>query len=504
MLAEQQAETLAFLRDAAAPGSPVETRETHISIVVLAGARVFKLKRAVRLGYVDFSTPEKRLAACKRELLLNRRTAPALYRAVRRITRADDGRLAFDGPGRLVDAVVEMARFDEDTLFDRLAMRGRLTPRLMTELAGAVARFHGEAAVDGGERGAAIMAGVLGINERALATTKLFEPGAVEAFNRSFRAAQARHAALLDRRQAKGCVRLCHGDLHLRNICLVDGVPTLFDCLEFDAAMATIDVLYDLAFLLMDLWHRDLAPLANLALNRYLDARNETDGLALLPYFMAVRAAVRAHVDATTAEAGAGDVAALRDEARAYFDLALDLLRPRPPRLVAIGGFSGSGKSTVAAGIAAELGPPPGARVLSSDRIRKRLFNVAAETRLPESAYRPETSQEVYGRLFDEARAALGLGYGVVAEAVFDRAEDRTAIAEIAAVLGVPFTGIWLDAPVERLVERIGGRQGDPSDATERIVRAQLARAPGPIAWRRIDAAGDIAATLAAVRAAIG
>jgi len=501
--ADDQSESVRFLKGLAADPRVVET---HAAIVVLAGERALKLKRAVKLPYLDFSTPELRLAVCERELALNRRTAPALYRAVRRITRGADGRLGFDGEGPLVDAVVEMARFDEDGLFDRLATRGALTPALLAELARSVADFHAEAEVATDRGGAAIMASVLDINARALATTSVFAADRVARFDAAFRAALDRHAVLLDARAAAGFVRRCHGDLHLRNICLLDGRPTLFDCLEFDEAMATIDVLYDLAFLVMDLWHRDLRALANLVLNRYLDAAEEedeaaADGLPLLPFFMAVRAAVRAHVGATRIESG-GDTPAARAEAEDYFALAERLLVPAAPRLVAVGGLSGSGKSTAAAALADAVGPAPGARVLASDRLRKRLHGVSAETRLPAEAYRPEVSEKVYGQIFERAARLLAAGHGVVSDAVFDRAEDRRRIAAVAAAAGVPFRGVWLEAPAATLVERVEHRRGGPSDATGDVVRGQLARFDGAIEWTRIDTASGRDETARRARAA--
>lgn len=504
MIVEDQSECLAFLRDPATTGAPPATIavvETHIAIVVLAGDRAFKLKRAVRLPYLDFSTAERRLAVCERELALNRRTAPGLYRAVRRVTRTAAGGLAFDGDGPLVDAVVEMARFDGRDLFDRMAAEGRLTAGLLDRLAAAVARFHDDAEVRAGGDGAARMAAVLDINERAFAATRLFPAADLARFEARFRDALAGLAPLLDRRAAAGRVRHCHGDLHLRNICLLDGEPTLFDCLEFDEEMATTDVLYDLAFLTMDLWHRGLEAPANRVLNRYLDARDEADGLPAMPFFMGVRAAVRAHV-AATRHADGGDAAAA-SEARAYFDLAEALLEPAPPRLVAVGGLSGSGKSTVAAGIAPGLGAAPGARVLSSDRIRKAMFAVAPETRLPAEAYRPEVSQEIYRRLGEEAVRVLRLGHAVVADAVFDRAEARAGIAAIAAVAGVPFSGLWLDVPAERLIARVEARKGDPSDADRAVVEAQLARMSEPVPWTRIEAGGTAATALAGARRAL-
>ncbi len=509
MQVDPQTETIAFLTDPATHGlkaGTVEVIETHISVIVLAGQRAFKLKRAVKLPYVDFSTVDLRLAFCEREVMLNRRAVPDLYLGVRRITRTPHGGLTFDGDGPLVDAVVEMVRFGQDSLFERMALHGGLTPALLAELAAGIARFHERAAVDTTGGGAANIAGVLSINERALAGISLFPPEDVVVFNRGFRDALDRHAALLDRRQRDGKVRHCHGDLHLRNICLFEGHPALFDCLEFNDAMATVDVLYDLAFLLMDLWHRDLRPGANLVLNRYLDVLDESDGLALVPMLMAIRAAVRAHVSATKAEepTEAANAENLRSEAVSYFDLARQLLHPVPPRLVAIGGFSGSGKSTVAAAIAPAVGPPPGARVLASDRIRKKMSGVAPTTRLPASAYRPDVSQKVYDTLRREAEHVLALGHGVVVDAVFDRDEDRARLADMAAAVGVPFTGIWLDAPVETLVARVDGRADDASDATAQIVRERVARFAGTVEWQRVDAGGSRDDSVAGALAATG
>ncbi|MCB1550346.1 MAG: aminoglycoside phosphotransferase, partial [Hyphomicrobiaceae bacterium] len=219
MQIESQDEVIAFLTDPATHGlqaGTVETIETHISVIVLAGERAYKLKRAVRLPYVDFSTAELRVAFCEREVRLNRRAVPDLYLGVRRITRAADGSLAFDGDGPLVDAVVEMVRFGQDALFERMAIHGGLTPALLAELAEGVARFHGKAAVDHSAGGAANILGVLAINEAAFAGVDLFPADEKARFNRTFRDAVAYFGSLLDQRQRAGKVRHCHGDLHLR------------------------------------------------------------------------------------------------------------------------------------------------------------------------------------------------------------------------------------------------------------------------------------------------
>ena len=223
---------------------------------------------------------------------------------------------------------------------------------------------------------------------------------------------------MLEARRLAGKVRRCHGDLILRNICLFQGVPTLFDCLEFDEELATINVLYDLAFLIMDLLHFGLADQADLLFNRYLD---ETDEPMVWPrcVFLAVRAAVRAHVTgARAAEGAVGRSPVVAEEGRAYLDLASSLLAEPPPRLIAIGGLSGAGKSTVAAAAAPMLGLPPGARIVSTDRIRKSLHGVRPEQRLPVDAYRPEISAKVYATMRKMAQEALRAGCAAVADAV--------------------------------------------------------------------------------------
>ncbi|WP_192248613.1 bifunctional aminoglycoside phosphotransferase/ATP-binding protein [Mesorhizobium silamurunense] len=494
MIAENQDVVVEMLKDPSAYGEagPVETIETHISRIFLVGCRAFKLKRAVKLPYVDFSTPELRFAACEREMELNSPTAPGLYLGVRRITR-EGNRLALDGPGDLVDAVIEMVRFDQSKLLDRMAVAGKLTPALMTGVARMIAQYHRNAEVIHAGSGSANIGGVLEINSAGFATSHVFVRDEIETLNDAFRAALARHAGLLDRREASGRVRRCHGDLHLRNICLFDGEPRLFDCIEFNDQIATVDVLYDLAFLLMDMWHRGFPELANLVMNRYLDDADDEDGFILLPFFMAVRAAVRAHVTATQVEEGSPDSVKLSAEARSYFELAQALLTQTPARLVAIGGLSGSGKTTVAEALAAHVGAPPGARIVESDRIRKAMHGVPAETRLPDKAYRPGVSERVYRQIAWRAELILAEGGSVVADAVFDKLEDRDRIERAASETNAPFAGFWLAADPSVLWRRISERKGGPSDATVDILSRQLQRDSGPLTWRKIEVDRNLA-----------
>ena len=493
-----QSGVIAFLSSPGAHGvdEPVEMISTHASIVFLAGDRAFKLKRAVKLPYLDFSTVAIREAACLNEYRLNAPAAPEIYRGVRRITREPDGRLVFDGNGPLADTVLEMTRFSQDAILDRIATRGDLSPALEDALAAAIARFHAGAACSAESSGHGLMARVVNLNREALDLCGAFSGADVAALDEATRRQLVRHASLLDQRAHAGKVRRCHGDLHLRNICLIGGEPRLFDCLDFSEDLATIDTLYDLAFLLMDLWRPGLRRAANIIANRYCDLAGEAEGYVLLPLFMAVRATVRAHVEAAVARAGRPD---RLDDARRYFALAMELLDPGTPRLVALGGLSGSGKTTVAEGLACHLQPAPGARILETDRIRKAMYGVAAATPLPAEAYAPEVSGQVYRLQADQASRLVAAGASVVAGAVFDRKDTRTAIAVAAGA--APFTGVWLTASATTLADRIASRPASASDATPAVLEQQMRRPLGAMTWAAVDvSAGDPAQTVREVR----
>jgi aminoglycoside phosphotransferase family enzyme/predicted kinase len=501
---DDQQDVIAFLSDPGSYGeglAGVERMSTHASLIFLAGDHAFKLKRSVKYPYLDFSTPELRHRACEAELALNRRTAPNLYLAIRSINRMPDGCLAFGGSGPTLDWIVVMRRFDQSGLLDRVAADNALTAPLMTQLADGIAAFHAGAERTPEHGGSAGIADVAALNETGLArfTPAVFEPGRVGALSSATRAALPALTKLLERRRLAGSVRHCHGDLHLGNICLIDGRPTLFDCLEFNRSLACIDVLYDLAFLLMDLEHRRRRDFANLVFNRYLDRADEADGIAALPLFASLRAAVRAHVKATAADAQPDAATRLAElaHARSYLDLAGDLLRRAPPRLIAVGGLSGTGKSTLAASLAPTVGSFPGARVVRSDVIRKRLLDVPLEERCPDIGYTPAVTATVYGRMRQQAADALAAGRSVILDAVAASPEERAAFAETAAGIGVPFAGLWLEAPPALLGARIRMRRNDVSDATEDVLRQQLDWDIGRLDWIRISARGDPAACAA-------
>lgn len=498
-----QAAVTALLADPRTHGGAVVERvDTHAALVFLAGDRAYKLKRAVRYPYLDFSTVEKRRAACFAEVALNRRTAPSLYLDVVPVVRRADGALALGGAGEAVDWVVAMRRFPADALFESLAERGALTAERMRALADSVAAFHAaaERRPDGG--GAAAMRAVVDGNLAELRERPaLFPPDRVERLARLGADALDRLAPPLEERRRSGFVRHCHGDLHLRNIVLLDGAPTLFDGIEFDESLAVIDVAYDLAFLLMDLDHRGLRPLGCAVLNRYLESTGDFGGLALLPLFLSVRAAVRAKIGAAAAAVQtdrerAGEME--RDAVR-YLAEAVAALEPPPARLVAIGGLSGTGKTVLARGVAPALGPPPGAVVLRSDVLRKSLFGVAETAPLPPEAYGATATERVYATMAERAEVVLAAGHAVVADAVHARPHERAAIAEVARGAGVRFDGVWLDSPLAVRVARVDARRGDASDATAAVVERQESYDLGQIDWLHVDAGRDAGETLAAV-----
>ena len=304
MIIEDQTEIIEFLVSPLTHrGQVVDRIDTHTSIVFLVGTRAYKLKRAVRFDYVDFSTLERRRRFCEDELRLNRRTAPALYRRVLPVTRERNGALALDGSGVAIEWLLEMERFPQEALFDQLASAGTLDLALMAPLADAVASFHAaaERRVDHG--GKAGMSWVVEGNASGFAEfgNTCLDPAICARVIDDSRRELDQRGALLDLRRQSGFVRHCHGDLHLRNIVLLDGRPTLFDGVEFNDEISCIDVLYDLAFLLMDLWRRGLPRHANMVWNRYLVHAGNLSAASLLPLFLSCRAAVRAKTSATAA-----------------------------------------------------------------------------------------------------------------------------------------------------------------------------------------------------------
>lgn len=498
---DDQSEVMDYLGQPATHGldAPPVRIDTHAASVFLAGPDAYKIKRAVQYPYLDFSTLERRKSACEAEIRLNRPNAPEIYLGVVPIVRRADG-LHIGGAGEIVEWAVHMRRFDPESTLDRLADRNELSPGILAELVDVVVAAHVAAPARHDSGTTARIASLISDNASELREASLFADARIDRLGEEWRKAFEDARAVLRERERTGHVRRCHGDLHLGNIVLIDGRPRLFDALEFDEALATTDELHDLAFLLMDLWDRGLKDAANVTRNRYLWARDNASDLSAcraLPLFMSLRAAIRAKVAVAKLNAtgnGGSEVAARR-----YLATAESCMASASPGLVAIGGLSGTGKTTIAAALAPLIGVVPGAVHLRSDIERKRMFGVGDTERLPRNAYRESVTADVYDRLRWKAARALDAGQTVVVDAVHDRKTERAAIEKVAREAVVPFAGIWLDAEEGVLLERVASRQGDASDADIDVVKLQLARQRDEVEWHRLASGGGVDDTVAAL-----
>lgn len=450
------------------PAGAVHVVHTHISTLLLTADTVYKLRRPVRLPFLDFTSPEQRRRDCENELRLNRRTAPMLYRRVLPVTGPwDHPRLA--GPGEPIDWALEMRRFPDGALLADHARAGTLDAPKIDALAQVLACFHEGLPPSPPPFGAA--EGVWHWIDDSLASLRDDPalPAACrvgrEPLDAALQAAFERARPLLETRRAAGRVREGHGDLHLGNIVWLDGAPVLFDALEFNDTLRHIDVVNDLAFAVMDLHAHGLAPMAWRLASAWADLTGDHAGLVLLPLFTAYRALVRAKV---------AWMQAAPDRCTHYLALATALLRSPPPRLVLTMGLSGSGKTTVSQHLLEQMG----AVRLRSDVERKRLHGLAATERggAGQGLYTPEATARTFGYLRAQSRVLLRDGLSVVVDAAFLRRDERQAFAALADELGVAFHIVECTAPDAVLRERLGRRQQadtDASDATAAVLDLQ-------------------------------
>jgi len=470
----------------------VQRFDTHISIVFLVGDFAYKLKRAIQLPFVNFKKLEDRKKYCQLELNINQRASPTLYENVVPITKNEQGQLTLNGHGEVVDWLVRMKRFKQENLFESLAKKGELSIEGMEKLADHIVDYYKQADVD------RTLGGVNGIKRAFSGHYKAFDNcpenvlsnDLIQNLKQVVASQIEKHESLMQDRQETGFVRQCHGDLHLRNICFFQGNITLFDAIEFEPDYAIIDVFYDLSFLLMDLCHRGLSDLANAVMNRYLGLTGDVVALNLLPLFMASRSAIRTHVNAVASKNQLSESAGrnLEIDARAYLSEALSYFEPVKPKLVAIGGLSGTGKSVLAKKIAPDLGRKPGAFIARTDLIRKRLMRAKPDEELSDDGYRPNVTQHTYNTLFVEIRMALHARQSVIVDGVFAKPEEREMLEAIAQALEAPFVGIWLEADLKILENRVESRVNDPSDADVEIVKLQSNYDLGDVSWTRLDA----------------
>lgn len=463
--------------------------ETHISSVLLAGDFAYKLKKPVDLGFANFTTLARRREYCDQEVRLNRRTAPALYLDVVPVTRASTGEPRFGGAGEPVDHAVRMQRFGDDARFDQLARAGGLDAGLVEQLATAVASFHGLCAVaaPGSEFGTpGTIRAWIDRTTAELCRRAQRQPSMRPSVARIAQLVQwmqteyARRSDLLAARHAEGFVRECHGDLHLGNVALIDGVPVPFDCIEFNPELRYIDVMNDVAFAWMDLLDHGLPHLAARFLNRYLEVSGDYAGLATLRLYAAYRALVRALV-ALIRRDQADRTPAARDDDEAdclrYLRAAERISTAAAPLLVLVAGVTGSGKTTVAEHL---VGMAEAVRV-RSDVERKRLAGLAAAEHRPAPVdaglYRAATTRATYRRLVEIAAAIVDAGLPALVDATFQRRRDRTLFRALATRCRARFRFVLCEASEDTLRERVAARTesgNDASDATLAVLAFQL------------------------------
>lgn len=486
------------------PGEPllptaVSVIKTHYAQLYLAVDFVVKINRAVSFSYLDLTTLYKRRQVCERELELNQPVLPDIYLCVAAIVALNDGSLkfAFNSDAIPQDEIVRewcliMRRFDESCVLDNVARRGEFNLELARMTGQSIAEYHNLLPTVAGKDGDTRIEEIIAELEFELKRLDFVFPQntidrLIEKMHQRFTDLKER----LKRRSDNGCIRRCHGDLHLRNIMIWQLKPVPFDALEIDEMLATTDILYDLAFLIMDLCYRDLVPAANGVLNEYFlrtDERNVSD-VALLNLFISIRAAFRAITTAQGISAVRGNnvrahMLNAQIEALSYFRLAETALIPKRAMVVAIGGLSGSGKSTIARELCTRLTSLPGAVLLQPDAERKAEFSIYNTNRLAPEHYTVSIADSVNQRVLNRETCAIDSHYPVIVDATFLSPDKRHDIAALAADAQVDFHGFWLSAPGDILKNRIRTRHGDASDTNLVELEKQLVQNSGAISWK--------------------
>lgn len=465
------------------PAGPIQHVETHISHILLSGAFAYKIKKPLNLGFLDFSTLDKRLRACQEEVRLNQRLAPAIYLGVVPIT-GSPADPHINGTGTLFEYAVKMRQFPPDATLDRLEADGRLTATQVEAIGTTLARFHQEDCAradadspwgDPQQVWQPVAQNFLQISPHISAPTDRRQLDALQQWSE---AEHARLAPLMAARKREGFIRECHGDLHLGNLAWVNDQLLVFDCLEFNPGLRWIDIQSEIAFCTMDLMQRGHMDWAWLLLNTWLEKTGDYAGLALLRYYAVYRALVRVKVAVLRAGQirGAAHDAALA-EARTLLDLATKLTRPWPFRLDITHGLSGSGKTT----LTRTLMQVPGAIRLRSDVERKRLAGIDALAQsgsgVGQKLYAADATRQTYAHLAQLAGSLLDAGWPVIVDATFLARWQRDWLREQAQSHGVPFHILDFEVPVATLRERIlqRGRAGrDASEAGLEVLQRQI------------------------------
>jgi uncharacterized protein len=445
----------------------IELVQTHVSYVFLTGDYVYKLKKPVNFGFLDYSTLEKRKHFCEEELRLNQRGAAELYLGILPIAQEGE-KFILGGEGEPVDYVVKMQQFPQETLLSTMYDRGELTEQHLLDLAKVLAAFHKSAptndyirqAIDENYEQTVSYVGIAQTQEQfdqtKAYTDKLF----------------AENEALFKSRIEHKFIRECHGDVHLRNICFWNNKILLFDCIEFNEPFRFVDTMFDIAYIIMDFDARNRPDLSNLFLNAYLEQSGDWEGLQVLPLYNSRQSYVRAKVtsfllsDPSVPEAVKAES---KETASRYYRLSWEYTKPKEGKIILMSGLSGSGKSTIAAKLARETG----AIQIRSDAVRKHLGGIALDEKGDASLYSPEMTQKTYDRLLDLGVKLASQGYTVILDAKYDRQALRTPVIEKAQAQEIPIEILYCDVPAEVLRDRVAQRQGDISDADLDVLAQQ-------------------------------
>lgn len=449
-------------------------KETHISWVLLTGYHAYKIKKAVDLGFLDFSTLELRRFYCDEELRLNRRLAPDLYLGVVAIGGTPEQPLLGPVPVSqpAIEYAVHMRRFLQSRMMNCMLTHGLVSPAHIDKLAEIIAGFHRTlppAAADSPY--SATSAIELAAEQNFIPLLKmLVAPGDLAMLKAVHAASTLEFATcepLFRQRATEGYIRECHGDLHLGNIVLLGDAPTPFDCIEFSAALRWIDVISEISFTVMDLLRRGQPQLAWRLLNAYLECSGDFSGIGVLRFYLGYRAMVRAKIAVIRAHQRGTRIKKELKSCLGYLRLAHSCLTKRRPALVITHGLPGCGKSTVAQIALERLG----AIRIRSDVERKRLFGLTplanSKTQTGTDIYSEEATQRTYARLQELARGVLSAGFPVIVDAAFILHSERDSFRALARELGVPFVIASVQSNAILLAERLALRSKQGNDASE-------------------------------------
>lgn len=457
---------------------PIELIQTHVSYVLLTGEYAYKLKKPVNFGFLNYSTLELRQHFCAEELRLNQRGAGEIYLEILPITQQEN-QYHLGGTAEIVEYVLKMRQFPQESLFLSMFERGELNEARMEELGRVVAQYHAQAVTNDYIRKFGEVEQVRqSIDENYDQTVKYIgNPQTQAQFDETKQYTDnffSQRQQLFTRRIENGWIRECHGDLHLRNICLWHDKILLFDCIEFNEPFRFVDVMFDIAYAVMELEMLQRPDLGNAYLNTYIEQTGDWEGLQVLPLYLSRQSYVRAKVNSFLLD-DPGVPAAVKQQAAqtaaAYYKLAWEYTKSRQGKLVLMSGLSGAGKSTVAR----QLARKTGAIHLRSDAVRKHLAGIPLLERGGDAIYTPEMTQKTYARLLSLGVELASQGFNVILDAKYDRTSLRHDAITAAQSPQIPLQIIHCTAPMEVIRDRLSSRTGDIADATVDLLEAQLA-----------------------------